>query len=153
MAISGADRALVNLKLANDTKLREHSFMLAEAALQHALTEITKNPELLNPATSLIAAQSENGEIYRVFSLYHGLGGACDKLEDSSAHHYELIAIASTGDYASARHAIGVSVCEFAITDFSNEAAAIVAFTSPARTYWRTITQDEAGFLLPERNF
>jgi hypothetical protein len=150
ITISGADRALVNLKLTNNLQLNEHSFILAEAALQLALTKITQDPGLLQTTASLLIEDSERNEIYKVFSIYKGSGDTCNKTPGSISQHYELIAMASVGRYANARHALGVSVCEYTITEAIDGSKTIVALSRPAKSYWRTVNKAEADLLLPQ---
>jgi|GEM_PF-2801536 len=150
ITIGGTDRALVNIKLTNNLKLREQSFLLAEAALESAHAQITQNPARLKDSNQLIAQYSVATGAYSVTSIYRGTSGPCEDSINSSLQHYELLAVAQTGNYTAQQHALGVALCEYHITDFTAAPEETYVYSKPYRTYWRQVSKDDTASMLEQ---
>jgi hypothetical protein len=151
ITIGGADRSLVNLKLTNNLKFREQSFLLAEAALQSTFFSIQKNPALLRHTSGALLEYSDPETAYSVVSIYQEKTGSCKQSLQGTTEHFELLAVARAGHYAMAQHAIGLTVCEYRITDFSGKPTEAQIYSDADRIYWRTVTQEEVATIMEQR--
>jgi Tfp pilus assembly protein PilX len=137
MVISGADRSLVNLKLAGNQTYQAQSFLLAESAVNQGVQNLQLKPELIKAQNTLWEANHPHGR-YKSITIPMGADNQCNTGNGDhtpgTRWHAEVIGSGYGNRNATAHHAIGISVCEH---------AADGSFGVIITRYWRTLDNDE----------
>ncbi len=137
MVISGADRSLINLKLAGNQVYQTQSFLLAESAVDRGIQNLRLSPELIKGQSTLLEASHPHGK-YKSITIPMGTDSQCDRVNDAqmpgTRWHAEVIGSGYANRNATAHHAIEISICEH---------AADGSFGEIITRYWRTLDSDE----------
>ncbi|MDG1462508.1 MAG: hypothetical protein P8R04_02980, partial [Gammaproteobacteria bacterium] len=142
MVISGADRSLVNLKLAGNQIYQKQSALLAELAIGRGIQKLRLQPELIKTKHILWLASHPNGH-YKSASIPMGADRKCHISNVSKISgtrwHAEIIGSGYSARNTMTHYAMGISVCE---------AGADGDFDEIIIRYWRTIDQDELSAMM-----